>query len=66
MNLQTECGLFRLPRELRDLIYDLVFGTGIVDGRVQLPDGQSTVPQSALTVTCRRIKDEATALHQIA
>jgi len=48
------------------MIYDNVFGTGIVQGRIQLPDAQVLAPQSALTVTCRRIHNEATALHQTA
>jgi len=66
MNPQTESHLFRLPRELRDVIYGYVFGDGILDDHIHLQDAQKLAPQSALTVTCRRIHDEATELHQIA
>ncbi|KAM0709750.1 hypothetical protein Q7P35_003790 [Cladosporium inversicolor] len=46
--------------------YGLVFGDGVVDGRIHLEDAQRFAPQSALTLTCRRVHDEATQLHQIA
>lgn len=65
-DVQTHCVLFRLPRELRDTIYNHVFGTGLVEGPVQVADALHLAPQSDLTVTRRRIYDEATAVHQTA
>lgn len=66
MDPQTDCHLFRLPRELRDSICDLVFADGIVDDHIHLQDARTLAPQSALTLTCRRVHDEATELHQTA
>jgi hypothetical protein len=63
---QTQCILFRLPQELRDNIYEHVFGTGVVEGYIQIKDSLAIAPQSALTITCRQIHDEATPLHQAA
>jgi hypothetical protein len=64
-NAQTQCILFRLAPELRDIIYEHVFGTGVIEGFIQVKDSLDLTPQSALTVTCRRIHEEATPLHQI-
>jgi hypothetical protein len=65
-NAQTQCILFRLPRELRNGIYEHVFGTGIVKCYIQLENAHNLAPQSDLTITCRRIHEEATAIHQAA
>jgi hypothetical protein len=65
-NAQTQCILFRLPRELRDDLYEHVFGTGIVKGHIQLEYAHTLAPQSDLTITCRRTHEEATAIHQAA
>jgi hypothetical protein len=65
-NAQTQCILFRLPQELRDNIYERVFGSGVVEGYIQFRDSLGLAPQSALTLTCRQIHDEATPLHQAA
>jgi hypothetical protein len=65
-NAQTQCLLFRLSGELRNMVYDHVFGTGIVEGHIQLEDAHTFAPQSDLTITCRRIQKEVTAMHQAA
>jgi hypothetical protein len=64
VNPQSDCDFFRLPRELRDIIYNYVFGDGLVQGRVHLKYAHIAAPQSALTRTCRRLHGEATAAHQ--
>jgi hypothetical protein len=65
-NSQTQCLLFTLPQELRDIICDHVFGTGMVGGHIQLEVAHTLTPQSDLIITCRRIHEEATAIHQAA
>jgi hypothetical protein len=61
---QNQCGLFRLPRELRDMIYHHVFGTGLVERHIDLHEAQALAPACFLTLTCRRIHDEASPVHQ--
>jgi hypothetical protein len=65
-NAQTQCLLFRLSGELRNMVYDHVFGTGIVEGHIQLDVAHTLAPQSDLTIACRRIHKETTAMHQAA
>ena len=61
---QDDCDFFRLPRELRDIIYGYVFGDGIVKSCVYLKYAYVYAPQSAMTLTCRRVHGEASAIHQ--
>jgi hypothetical protein len=65
-NAQTQCIFFSLAPELRNTIYQYVFGTGVVEGYIQTKDSLDLAPQSDLIITCRRIHDEATSLHQAA
>jgi len=64
INQQTQCGLFRLPRELRDMIYHHVVGTGLIARRISLQNAQALAPKCPLTLTCRRIHDEVSPIHQ--
>lgn len=64
MDQQTQCGLFRLPRELRDMIYHHVVGTGLFGRRLNLQNAQALAPRCPLTLTCRRIHDEVSPIHQ--
>jgi hypothetical protein len=41
---QNDCDLFRLPRELRDIIYNYVFGEGLVNGRIHLKYAHISAP----------------------
>ena len=40
INQQTQRGLFRLPQELRDMIYHHVFGTGLTERPIDLRNAQ--------------------------
>lgn len=65
INQQTECGLFRLPQELRDMIYHHVLGTDLIQGRrIKVQNAQALAPKCPLTLTCRRIRDEVFPIHQ--
>jgi hypothetical protein len=66
INAQAQCVLFRLPRELSDDIYEHVFRIGIAEDYIKLENAHNLAPQSDLTITCRRIHMEATAIHQAA
>ena len=61
---QTQCGFFRLPRELRDMIYHHVFDTGFIERHIDLREAQALAPACFLTLTCRRIHDEASSIYQ--
>lgn len=61
---QAQCGLFRLPQELRDMIYHHVFGTGLTECPIDLRNAQALAPQCLLALTCRRIHDDASPIHQ--
>lgn len=69
MNPQTQCLFFRLPRELRDIIYSHAFeiaNEGVHEEPVQLNGAELIAPQPDLALTCRRIFDEAVQVHQAA
>ncbi|KAM0709929.1 hypothetical protein Q7P35_003972 [Cladosporium inversicolor] len=61
---QAQCGLFRLPQELHNMIYRHIFGTGLVERPIDLRNAQVLAPKSFLTLTCRRVHDEASPIHQ--
>lgn len=65
MDPQTHCPIFRLPRELRDIIYQHVLETETSE-QVPLNGAEIAAPQLDLPVMCRRICDEAMQLHQAA
>jgi hypothetical protein len=66
INQQTQCSLFRLPQELRDMIYHHVLGTDLVQGRrIEVHNAQALAPKCPLTLTCRRIHDEVFPIHQV-
>lgn len=65
MDPQTHCPIFRLPRELRDIIYQHVLETETSE-QVPLNGAEVAAPQLDLPLTCRRICDEAMQLHQAA
>lgn len=55
---QTRCHLFRLPRELRDLVYDYTFAE-IHRDPIPVSNDPLPTPKLDLALTCRRICHEA-------
>lgn len=51
--------LFRLPRELRDQIYDLVFATEHKNATIQFATAHSLAPSINLLLTSRCISQDA-------
>lgn len=45
--------------------YHLVVGTGLVGRRISLQNAQALAPNFPLTLTCRRICDEVSPIHQV-
>lgn len=65
INQQTQCGLFRPPQELRDMIYHHVLHTDLVEGRrIKVQNAQALAPKCPATLTCRRTQEEASSIHQ--
>lgn len=65
INQQTQCGFFRLPQELRDMIYHHVLRTDLVRGRrIKVQNAQALAHKCPLALTCRRIQEEASPIHQ--
>jgi hypothetical protein len=64
---QNACLLFtRLPVELRDQIYTLVFAVETSEnGSIKL-DGTTKLPNKALTMTCQRLHNETRAMYRAA
>jgi hypothetical protein len=60
----TTCLLFRLPRELRDNIYDLVFATERENATVNFAVARSAAPSISLLLTSRRLRQEAEESYQ--
>lgn len=62
------CLFFKLPPELRDIIYAYAFTSNLQapeDGNppiVELGDLETTVPSSAFLLTCRQVEQEAAAI----
>jgi hypothetical protein len=67
VNTQSQCPIFTLSRELRDMIYTYVFTPNfkapVSDSPpiVHLGDLAATLPSSAFLFTCRKAAQEATA-----
>ena len=57
--ITTECLLFRLPKELRDNIYELVFATEHKTATIQFATARSLAPSVNLLLTNRTINQEA-------
>ena len=62
--VSTTCTLFRLPRELRDKIYDLVFATGDENATIEFTAARSAAPSINLLLTGRRVHEEAEEAYQ--
>jgi hypothetical protein len=60
----TTCLLFRLPRELRDNIYDLVFAIEHENATVDFAVARSAAPSINLLLTSRRLRQEAGEIYQ--
>ena len=60
----TTCHLFRLPRELRDDIYDLVLTTEHENATVDFAVARSAAPSINLLLTSRRLHQEAEERYQ--
>lgn len=58
VNLQTGCGFFKLPAELRNVIYDLVFDTH-KQSELPLEHAESCAPSKLPLTACRRVYSEA-------
>lgn len=65
MNPQSKSPIFKLPRELRDMIYDYAF-TATQHRFIALWGVEAHAPNPNLTLTCRRIHDETVELQQAA
>jgi len=65
MHQQPQSPLFRLPPELRNNIYELVFSPAEVE-EVELTSAKSHAPSAALTLACKRINSEACGLYKAA
>ena len=62
--ISTTCALFRLLRELRDKIYDLVFATGDGGARIEFAAARSAAPSIDLLFTGCRVHEEAEEAYQ--
>ncbi|GAB7321944.1 hypothetical protein MBLNU13_g03010t1 [Cladosporium sp. NU13] len=62
--ITTECLLFRLPKELRDNIYDLVFATEHMNATIQFTTARSIAPSVNLLLTNRTINQDAEKAYQ--
>ena len=60
----TECLLLRLPKELRDNIYDLVFATEHKNATIQFATARSLAPSVNLLLTNRTINQDAEKAYQ--
>jgi hypothetical protein len=60
----TECILFRLPQELRDKIYDLVFATERKNATIQFATARSLAPSINFLLTSRCINQDAEKVYQ--
>lgn len=62
--ITTECLFFRLPKELRDNIYDLVFATEHKNATIQFATARSLAPSVNLLLTNRTINKDAEKAYQ--
>lgn len=62
--ITIECLMFRLPRELRDKIYDLAFATEHKNATIEFATARSLAPSINLLLTGRCIHQEAEETYQ--